>query len=135
MWKFKKSLLTVGATLIVVAGLGGCGNSDNKQSASQSTSTSQVKAAKVAYDKALTQLDDGQVNKAYETLKPYKDSEVEKVNQLANNTSDLKVVKDNLDANKLKNAKTKLADLLEVTKPTEFVKQVRATNKEYNVVN
>lgn len=136
MRKFKKSLLTIGATLLVVAGLGGCGNSnDNKQSASQSTSTSQVKAAKAAYDKALTQLDNGQVNKAYETLKPYKDSEVEKVNQLANNTSDLKVVKDNLDANKLKNAKTKLADLLEVTTPTEFVKQVKATNKEYNVVN
>ena len=75
MRKFKKSLLTIGATLLVVAGLGGCGNSnDNKQSASQSTSTSQVKAAKVAYDKALTQLDNGQVNKAYETLKPYKDS-------------------------------------------------------------
>ena len=136
MRKFKKSLLTIGATLLVVAGLGGCGNSnDNKQSASQSTSTSQVKAAKVAYDKALTQLDNGQVNKAYETLKPYKDSKDEQVSQLANNTGDLKVVKDNLNANKLKNAKAKLADLLEVTKPTEFVKQVKATNKEYNVVN
>ena len=77
MRKFKKSLLTIGATLLVVAGLGGCGNSnDNKQSASQSTSTSQVKAAKVAYNKALTQLDNGQVNKAYETLKPYKDSRI-----------------------------------------------------------
>lgn len=133
MRKFKKSLLTIGATLLVVAGLGGCGNSnDNKQSASQSTSTSQVKAA---YDKALTQLDNGQVNKAYETLKPYKDSKDEQVSQLANNTGDLKVVKDNLNANKLKNAKAKLADLLEVTKPTELVKQVKATNKEYSVVN
>lgn len=137
MWKFKKSLLTIGATVLVVAGLGGCSNSNdnNKQSASQSTSTSQVRAAKIAYEKSLTQLDNGRVNKAYETLKPYKNSKIKKVSQLANDTGDLKIVKDNLSANKLKNAKTKLADLLEVTEPTEFVKQVKATNKEYSVIN
>lgn len=80
MRKFKKSLLTIGATVLVVAGLGGCGNSnDNEQSASQSTSTSQVRAAKIAYDKSLTQLDNGRVNKAYETLKPYKNSEIKRL--------------------------------------------------------
>ena len=136
MRKFEKGLLTLGATLVVVLGLGGCSNENNsgKQNASE-TSTSQVADAKAAYAKAITQLDKGQVTKAYETLKPYQDSKVEKVTELATNTKSLKAVKDDLNANKLKKAKIKLADLLEVTDPAALVKQVKATNKEYSVVN
>lgn len=136
MWKFGKVLLTLGTTFLVVIGLGGCSNESDsgKQSASE-TSTSQVADAKAAYAKAITQLDKGQVTNAYEILKPYQDSKVKKVMDLAANTKDLKVVRDDLNANKLKTAKNKLADLLEVTDPTALVKQVKATNKEYSVVN
>lgn len=136
MWKFEKFFLTLSVILLVAVGLGGCSNesSGTKQSTNE-TSTSQVTVAKDAYNKALTQLNNGQVDKAYKTLKPYQDSQVANVKQLATNTKELKFIQDELAANELKKIKNKLADLLEVTTPSAFVKQVRATNKEYNVVN
>lgn len=134
MQVFNKKLWILIVTIVMVGMLGGCGSVTEKKTATES-SVIKVSEAKVAYKKALNLLSEGKTSQAYEVLKPYQNSDRQSVKQLVVNLKNLNEVKKELAANNLKVVKNKLADLLEVTKPKEFVKQVRLTNKEYNLIS
>lgn len=134
MQVFNKKLWILIVTIILVGMLGGCGSVTEKKTATE-LSVTKVSEAKVAYKKALNLLSEGKTSQAYEVLKPYQNSDRQSVKQLVVNLKNLNEVKKELAANNLKVVKNKLADLLEVTKPKEFVKQVRLTNKEYNLIS
>ena len=134
MQVFNKKLSILIVTIILVGMLGGCGSVTEKKTATE-LSVTKVSEAKVAYKKALNLLSEGKTSQAYEVLKPYQNSDRQSVKQLVVNLKNLNEVKKELAANNLKVVKNKLADLLEVTKPKEFVKQVRLTNKEYNLIS
>lgn len=134
MQVFNKKLWILIVTIIMVGMLGGCGSVTEKKTATESSVT-KVSEAKVAYKKALNLLSEGKTSQAYEVLKPYQNSDRQSVKQLVVDLKNLNEVKRELEANNLKVVKNKLADLLEVTKPKEFVKQVRFTNKEYNLIS